>query len=738
MLAYIEPLISEKKKKTVSDIIVKFGGSITTSESKANIIIRRKLFICDHSTTKTKSYSVKCIEMMDKEVINPFTFSCDSNAIINLHLRNKSFSFVNCSDEVVKQCSALIQMMCGKIKKNNPNYFLTSIRSKENATCILTDWLYALQNSSSYIFPHDFLASDIPDLKATPETTISLEIKDRCDSFQFSREFFQDAYVMMKSKRYSYPRLKKELQLIDKYSRLRNENLLTFIDACQIGFAQLRTQEKHETNAYSDYLHSLPSGNNMRKGKASDLRNSVLRGNIKQSGRWSSTETRQLLYILQKGQYTHSIFNQYGNIDWVFVASNITGRVPKACEDKYKSMLRRGEIDQIEKNQDEPIPEIRFNKLLHKAFTPSQEEEILSEVLRRIDEGIPVAKYDISSIALDLFYTPLNLAMKAFIYMHLDNKEWPFGIDGNINVESFNLKLNDLLKDAEEDPESLMDKYGIKQFKASMNWVAKFMQRHRLVYRECSLERRGGIDESEVEEFLEKMADAIATYKPCNILNMDQTFVNTYIPPKKQIARKGQQTVKIAKDRVNTKEGTTYIATIAMDCTSLFPLYIIAKGSTALCEEKYEIDEANDDKIDHTVNGWTTGDLMIKYLNWLSQLMNGEPFVLVLDSYRAHKQKKVKDEAEKLNIELIYIPSCGTGKFQPLDRFIFGFLKKKLMTDFEMQRIPPEKRFSFVHQKVHEIWTEISSKLIKKAWEIPGLKDFVYYDSSKDDESFSE
>lgn len=35
--------------------------------------------------------------------------------------------------------------------------------------------------------------------------------------------------------------------------------------------AQLRKQEKHETNAYSDYLQSFPAESNERKGKVSDL-----------------------------------------------------------------------------------------------------------------------------------------------------------------------------------------------------------------------------------------------------------------------------------------------------------------------------------------------------------------------------------------------------------------------------------------------------------------------------------
>ncbi len=54
MLAYIEPFLSETKKKYVSDIIHKFGGSITTTESKADIIIKRKLYVMDYDAAKKK------------------------------------------------------------------------------------------------------------------------------------------------------------------------------------------------------------------------------------------------------------------------------------------------------------------------------------------------------------------------------------------------------------------------------------------------------------------------------------------------------------------------------------------------------------------------------------------------------------------------------------------------------------------------------------------------------------
>lgn len=219
--------------------------------------------------------------MMDKEVLNPFTFNCESNVIINLHLRNKSLSFVDCSDEEVNHCSVLIKMMCGKVKKSNPDYYLTSKKSNENVTYILVDWIYALQGSTSYVFPQDFLANLRVDLNsATPESVILL-IKDKSNSFQYSMSFLQDAYAMMKSQRYSYPRLKRELELIDKYSILRDESLQIFVDACQIGFSQIRTQKKLESDVYNYYQKSLTVKTIKRKIKDAprvnvhDFRNSI-------------------------------------------------------------------------------------------------------------------------------------------------------------------------------------------------------------------------------------------------------------------------------------------------------------------------------------------------------------------------------------------------------------------------------------------------------------------------------
>ena len=60
-----------------------------------------------------------------------------------------------------------------------------------------------------------------------------------------------------------------------------------------------------------------------------------------------------------------------------------------------------------------------------------------------------------------------------------------------------------------------------------------------------------------------------------------------------------------------------------------------------------------------------------------SQYPENQKLHLIIDSYSSHTSKLSKDTAEKLNIELDYIPSRYTDLLQPLDIAIFAPLKSK-------------------------------------------------------------
>jgi len=108
---------------------------------------------------------------------------------------------------------------------------------------------------------------------------------------------------------------------------------------------------------------------------------------------------------------------------------------------------------------------------------------------------------------------------------------------------------------------------------------------------------------------------------------------------------------------------------------------------------------------------------MENYLKWLHEKMDKKPFALVLDCFRAHIDEKVKKLANDLNIELIIVPACGTGIYQPLDRKIFGIVKAKLRARELHNRTIQSKeddanRYSIIREMLEQIWGEIKEEAL--------------------------
>ena len=273
-----------------------------------------------------------------------------------------------------------------------------------------------------------------------------------------------------------------------------------------------------------------------------------------------------------------------------------------------------------------------------------------------------------------------------------------------------------------------MNELNIPNFKGSKTWVYDFMSRHKLVFRKPHYARRAAIDPEIVNDYLHSLDAAITYYGHKRVLNMDETQVLLNNYPSYTIALVGQESVTIEKKFLDEKAGTTYIGTISNDPSVRFPLYCIAKGKTNRCEEKYENTNTNDCQMDHAEEGWCTQFVMIRYLTWLYALMGNEPFALVLDIYRAHITDDVSKFAEDHGIKLIYVPANGTGQYQPLDRRIFGIIKKQLEEKDEdedededdVESLTRSEKFKSVHHKLIKIWKGLSNDAINSAWEIPG------------------
>ena len=726
---FISPSMKQKQINKINKIISKYKGFLVEDQAQAQFIIKNEITYLDSQSAPIK-ISAKCLFMMDNELIDPFTYKYSTNCLNNIYLKNKTFSFHNCNTLHVQQCTNLIEMMDGQIVDEFPNYYLVENEEASPFTnSVSIEWIYALQHSSLYISPSSYAHQTHKyDNKTDDRTSFQTNTEPQVTKFNYDSSFILEAKKTQKKYKYNFTNLKKELER--SYKDLKSENLDTFTNELQLGFSKMKSQNNSENphSFFEDYQTETAEKNRKPFKKKSALLESIFCGTSKHEGRWADCEKRQLIYVLKEGACTNSIFTEKGGIDWMLVASKIPGRSIRSCVDKYNLLLERDEIECIEKQTDDVITSDQFNKMLHKAFYPEQEERLYRKIIEKIDADELVTTKDISMMAIDEFYSPLNLALKSVVISYINKEQWPFDKYGNINIPQLEEEVNKIIAIAEESPDDLIEKYKIKNFTASPSWTYKFIKRHNLSFRAAHYERRGAINPEEVEHFLSTLADILVRYDPKFIFNMDETFINVFNNPIKAIVRKGQSTVSIIKDKLDKKEGTTYISTISMDASARLPLFIIARGGTHVCERKFKLDRDNDE-ISHTKNGWTTADLMVEYLQFLSNQVDGQPCALLLDSYKAHMHDKVRQEAQRLHIELLYIPSCGTSLYQPLDRFVFGVLKKKLRASkIEITESNFKERYKLIHQAVSDIWNSLKDDLITKAWEIPGLIKFVYND----------
>lgn len=80
------------------------------------------------------------------------------------------------------------------------------------------------------------------------------------------------------------------------------------------------------------------------------------------------------------------------------------------------------------------------------------------------------------------------------------------------------------------------------------------MIRNGLVFRKAHYERRGKINEDQIEIFLSELAAAIDEFGEQRVINIDETFLLNENLRKETIAVKGQKTVKIDKEKLNQKK----------------------------------------------------------------------------------------------------------------------------------------------------------------------------------------
>jgi hypothetical protein len=256
-------------------------------------------------------------------------------------------------------------------------------------------------------------------------------------------------------------------------------------------------------------------------------------------------------------------------------------------------------------------------------------------------------------------------------------------------------------------------------FKCSTKFVRRFLKRNGLSFRRGRPTRRPELDENECFDFLVSFHLSLMMWPPSVIVNFDESSWRVVMTSDRTVAHRGAEVVKQYVDG-DVKASFTFFASVLADGTKL-PLIFIAKGKTDRCHKQLGTHPRHNYDVWHSATGWCDSFLVLRYLGWLRAHIQGEHIVLILDQFDAHDTVAVYNRADQLNIELVFIPKGGTGKYQPLDRRVFGALKSKGRAKWT-QHIFENPGAACTRAQAAELllecWDELPEACIQSGWDL--------------------
>ena len=257
----------------------------------------------------------------------------------------------------------------------------------------------------------------------------------------------------------------------------------------------------------------------------------------------------------------------------------------------------------------------------------------------------------------------------------------------------------------------------------SDKWKQAFERRHGFSERCPHLRRRTEPRDDIVAIFLQEMEVVQQQLPRSLILNADETCWRILNGKLRTVAPKGADEVQVSIG-FNSKETLTVMACCNASGGKL-PLYAIVKGKTDRCEEALRSDRrlrAYINKslyIAHTEKGWATADFQREYLRFIEKHVGGRYCCLLWDVHSSHRDAEVVNWARDHKMNVLFIPAGQTAEYQPLDRRVFGVLKKqahKLLLE-ELQR----RDLSAIDRVdalviLCQAWENISEDMIRRAW----------------------
>jgi hypothetical protein len=262
------------------------------------------------------------------------------------------------------------------------------------------------------------------------------------------------------------------------------------------------------------------------------------------------------------------------------------------------------------------------------------------------------------------------------------------------------------------------DEHHLACFCASSTFMRDMETRQGLSLRTPHQERRTCLNQDYAASFLDRLNNIHSDYPPELVFNMDETCWRLFETPRKVLAEKGAETVKL-QSKTSKKISFTALGAIPAIGEKL-PLWVVAKGKTQRSEQKFGTHP--DVFFQHTDSGWATENLIVAFVEWLHKdVAKGCACVLILDVYPSHRAEAVLAVAEADDVELLFVPAGATGRFQPMDRRVLGELKARARAEFT-RRMWRTGETDVAHDESVQIlarcWSAIPIENVRKAWNV--------------------